>query len=403
MISKLCLAGEFAHDRLGASWERALQALDREVVRFDIGAERRRLGWPLRNRYAHRVTIASYRIRQSAAREYNEELYRRAVNGGAEVLLLHNGEFVFPDVLARIRRRGIRVVIFHADNPLPPHYANRPETLAAAREADLYLVWSEQLAARLRQLGVRRACFFPFAWDPMVFPWEPPPPHQWEGVAFVGGWDPERERILETVAARFPLKIYGPPYWGTRTRRASAARKLWMGEALAGVEAARVARESAVSLNILRTQHYVDGVADGLIMRHFEIPGAGGFLLSTRSGGATEFFAERVAGAYFGNDDEMLEQIATHLKDPPRRCAIARRAHEVTTRHTYADRLRALLSALEAQTGDGPIVLGHVRSPSPNADEPTEAHTLRPPWRAAHRISHYSKPGFRFNSAFGNA
>ena len=44
------------------------------------------------------------------------------------------------ETIQSMKQFGKQVAIFHTDNPFPPHYNNRPETLPAAREADLYLI-----------------------------------------------------------------------------------------------------------------------------------------------------------------------------------------------------------------------------------------------------------------------
>lgn len=343
------MLGEFQFDRLAASWERALQANGVDVVRFDLGGAFSKLGWIARNRYGHRLTIRSYALRRWAARRYNQALCETVIDSGSSALILHNGRFVFPETLTRLQARGVKVAVFHADNPFPPHYNSFPETLPVARQADLYLIWSERLVDKLRVAGVRNPRFLPFAWDPEAFPYAPPPPDPWPGVLFVGGWDPQREAFLNRVAERFPLKIYGPSYWGSRTAKHSLARQCWMGGELGGAEAAKAIRESAISLNILRTQHVVDERPDGLIMRHFEVPGAGGFLLSTRSGGAVRLFPEGESADYFGGVEECLSKIDYYLANPARRRAIAAEAHrQVALAHRYTDRMAQLLEWLGA-------------------------------------------------------
>jgi spore maturation protein CgeB len=134
-------------------------------------------------------------------------------------------------------------------------------------------------------------------------------------VLFVGGWDKEREEFLSQVASQVPLRIYGPDYWGKRTKPFSRARRCWQRTDLRLAHAARVIRESAVCLNLLRTQHIVDGKPDGLIMRHFEVPGSGGFLLSTRGGGATVLFPEGQTGEYFSSVAECIEKAKMYIAD----------------------------------------------------------------------------------------
>jgi len=206
---------------------------------------------------------------------------------------------------------------------------------------------SEKLAQELREAGVRNAAFLPFAWDEEVFPYQEPDDKIWPGVLFVGGWDEEREAFLDEIAKHYPLKIYGPSYWGERTRAGSLSKKCWMGSDLRGAEAAKMIRESAVCLNILRNQHVIKGEPDGLIMRHFEVPGAGGFLLSTRSGGATRLFPEGDIAEYFADAEECLEKVKQYLADPAKRSGIVQRAHaSVAMHHRYDDRIRELLAVL---------------------------------------------------------
>lgn len=348
MHHRICLAANFESTQLGGSWERALQAVGADVVRFDVSAERARLGWLVRNRVAHRLTINSYALRRVTTRAFNRALYDRVVSASADVVILHNGEFVFSDTLARIKRIGVKVVVFHADNPFPPHYNNRPETLAVARETDMYLTWSERLVGKLAFEGVPDVRFLPFAWDSAVFPYDVPPATPWEGVLFVGNWDQRREQFLDRLASQFPLRIYGSGYWGSRTKSRSLARQCWMGRPVTGADAAQAIRGSAICLNILRDQHYIDGKAAGVLMRHFEVPGAGGFLLSTRSVEACRLFPEGEMADYFDDVEEALQKTALYMNNPVLRRAVARRGHDrVAAADTYIHRMNDVLRWLD--------------------------------------------------------
>jgi hypothetical protein len=219
---------------------------------------------------------------------------------------------LFPETVHNLRRRGIRVACFFPDNPFPPHYGSRPETLPVAREADLCLIWSQRLVEKLRAAGVPNPAFLPFAWD------------------------------------HVPVRIYGTSYWGTRSMPFSRVRRCWQRTVLRSTEAARAIRESAICLNILRRQHIVDGEPDGLIMRHFEVPGAGGFLLSTRSGGATTLFPEGETGEYFSDLPECLEKVRSYVANESARRELVERAHAaVAAQHRYTDRAGRILRLLD--------------------------------------------------------
>ena len=338
---RILIFGDFRPGRLAASYECAFRELGHEVFQFDAPRAAVQLAWPARNRILHRASIRSMSLRRRWSQQFNRTLVNCCQSAGADWVFITNGEWLMPETVCALKAGGARVAIFHADNPFPPHYNNRPETLALAREADLYLVWSEKLVRKLYEIGVRSQ-FLSFGWDQNVFPFQGGTPQgSWPGVVFIGGWDREREVFMEEVAVHVPLRIYGPAYWGTRTRRNGRARVCWQGCALEMSDAARVVRESAVCLNVLRTQHRVDGDFDGVIMRHFEVPGAGGFLLSTRSGVATRLFPEGATGAYFGTVQECIEACKYYLRCQDERHSRVAAAHrEVASGHTYTQRAR---------------------------------------------------------------
>lgn len=344
MSRRALIYGDFREYRLAASYERAMAALGWEVFSFDTWGERHRLSWWLRNRWTHRLTVKSAAARRVGCNAYSAAFQRRIRETKPDLVFILNGELLWPDSIAAAKASGARVAIFHPDNPLPGNYANRPETLPLAREADVYLVWSDELVRELRSRGFGKAHFMPFGWDPEAFPYHPPATPKDFDVAFVGGWDPAREELLNKVAARFPLRIWGPPYWDTRTSRGGVCRGRWQGHELAPTAAAEVISRAKITLNVLRDQHVIGGRPDGVIMRTFEVPGAGGFLLSTRTPTAVRLFPEREAGAYFGGAAECVEMIDFYLADDALRNRIAQTAHAlVEGQHRYENRVRELV------------------------------------------------------------
>ena len=348
----ILLAGEFHWDRLGSSYERAFKQIGHPVHRFDLASESDALAWPARNRVLHRLTIGSLSARRAWSKDFNHRLLQAAATCDAPWVFLHNGIWIMPETVRMLREQGRRVVIFHADNPYAPHYNHRPEGLLAACEADIYLIWSERLVAKLRGDGVN-ARFLAFGWDQELSQYQSNSPQgNWPGVVFIGNWDREREAFLDQIAACLPLRIYGADYWGTRAQRSGLARACWQGHALDLADAAKVSREAAVNLNILRTQHVIDGEPDGVIMRHFEVPGAGGFLLSTRSGTATRLFPEQDSGAYFTGAQECIDQCRRYIAEPGQRMDMVKAAHAVVSRrHRYLDRASEIVAMLRELDG----------------------------------------------------
>lgn len=345
---KVLIYGDFDPYQLGSSFSRAFIQLGHSVIAFDVRRMRSSLSWWLRSRIGHRATMRTLVLRNLGSREWNDSLEATARSESPDLLLLLNGEFVMPATLERIRRRGIPVFIFHADNPLPEHAAFRPETLLSALECDCYFIWSRVLAERLRHLGVRRVEYLPFAWDPTVFPYCATPTSPGADIVFIGGWDRDRERLLTDLAGRYEVRIWGPDYWRTRSAPRSVLRECWQGGALRAADAALVIAKARIVLNILRAQHHVDGRPTGVIMRTFEVPGAGGFLLSTRSAEALELLPEGAGGAYFSSLTECCAQIDHYLTSENDRRSVVAEAHSVVAaRHLYTHRVQRILEVLQ--------------------------------------------------------
>jgi spore maturation protein CgeB len=333
--------------RLGDSYCRAMVELGHDVTCVDIRSERKHLSRWLRSRLGHRLTRNSRWARAICAQRYNNRLMEVVGALRPTLLFILSGDFVLPDTVRRIKRLGVRVALYHPDNPLPPHYASRPETLPVAAECDLYLVWGELLAQELRRRGVSNARFLPFAWDREAFPYQGHGIRKEFDVAFVGGWDPARERLLDEIAGHCDLRIWGPRYWLTRTRRQSPLRRCIQGGELVPMDAARTVARARITLNVVRDQHVVNGQPDGVIMRNFEVPGAGGFLLTTRTSTAGVLFREGETAVYFNDVAECLEKISHYLARDRERESISVRAHQlVAEQHLYTHRFQELLALL---------------------------------------------------------
>lgn len=336
---KVVLYGDFKPTRLATSYQRAFEQLNCQVIPFDTNGRNQNVAFWLRNRLLHRVTINSLNWRSIGAKQWNQQLLQAVKSVDPDLLFIINGDFIMPDTIKRIQQAGVKVFIFHADNPFPPHYNNRPETLLCAVESDAYFIWSRQLVARLNSIGVRHAYYLPFAWDPEVFPYAPSDDQYDYDLVFIGGWDKQREDFLEMIAEKFDLKIWGPDYWQTRTKPGSLLHTCWQGKSVVGQEAAHILQRSRIALNIVREQNLPDGV----IMRTFELPGCGAFGLSTRTDGALEIFPEGIAGSYFETIEECVDQIKDILLNELFRNKLLNHSHYIVKNmHTYTDRVKFL-------------------------------------------------------------
>jgi spore maturation protein CgeB len=342
---QVALYGDFSWDYLASSFRRGFEQAGWRVIPLDVRDSRAHLAPWMRHRVGHRLTIRSLALRRLGSRRWNAHVLRAATAQQADLTLILNGEFLMPETLRRLRERGMPVFLFHADNPFPPNYNNRPETLPSALETDCYFVWSPMLGDRLKALGVPRVEYLPFAWDPEVFPFaEDSSAGQEHEVVFIGGWDAYREKWLTPIAKRFNLKVWGPDYWGTRTQAGSPLRHCWQGASLRGPEASRELRRAKIALNVLREQNDLVGTN----MRTFELAGCGAFSLASRTKPAQDIFPEGEAAAYFRTPEELHSQIERYLADgEARHRMIAAARHTATQGHQYVHRARQLVATLD--------------------------------------------------------
>jgi spore maturation protein CgeB len=111
--------------------------------------------------------------------------------------------------------------------------------------------------------------------------------------------------------------------------------------------------------------------------RTFEVPGAGGFLLTEIAPGLERYFKIGGEMATFASPTELVEKVRYYLGRPGERDAIARAGHHrVSAEHTYEQRFSEILhrlGALQRQRGDqpwsissealAPFVMQHRRKP----------------------------------------
>lgn len=343
MNGRILLYGHAAKYRLGTSYLQAFERIGWKVELLDLDELEAHVRPWLQSRVGRRLTAGSLTLRRLGSRRWNDRLRERARALEPDLVFLISAQMVMPETVRAVRDASGKVAVFFPDDPLPGASGAWPEQFEAAREADRAFVWSRKLAGEMEEEGAAPVEYLPFAWDPKVFPYIAQPKERDWDVVFVGGWDRHRERWLEPVAREFELRIWGPTYWGERTRPDSHVRAAWQGRALRGEEAARVIAGSPVVLNVLREQN----LPDGTNMRTFEVPGAGGFLLASRTGGAREIYPEGEAAAYFGSHEELTEKISFYLEHSAERRKIARRAHEITrSNHRYVHRARRILGAV---------------------------------------------------------
>lgn len=124
-------------------------------------------------------------------------------------------------------------------------------------------------------------------------------------------------------------------------------QKAWQGTEASGKNAAMIMRQSKVCLNLYREQHRFHGEYNGTIMRNFEVPGAGGCLVSPYNRAVEAIFPAEKSCVYFSENLDCIEKIERLVNDKVYRNQIAKNAHTTVSKsHTYQHRAKEILEIL---------------------------------------------------------
>jgi hypothetical protein len=294
----------------------------------------------------HRVAYRALGRRPLQYWSFNRTLLQQTIQFRPHVILVIKGPFVSPRVLRRIKAEtGAILMNYATDDPFNP--VNSTRTLREGIPLyDVYATPRKANLADLRRAGCRNPIFVRFGYDPAVH-YPERPAHEAErsrwasDVVFAGGADQDRLPYLAALA-RLPglvLHLYGG-YWG----RSKTLRSYWRG--IAQERDYRLALGSSkMPLCLVRQAN-----RDGHVMRTFEIPACGAFMLAERTDEHLELFEEGKEMACFASPEELVEKVRYYLAHDEERQGITVSGYRrVTTEpHTYQDRLVDLLRLAHA-------------------------------------------------------
>jgi hypothetical protein len=271
-----------------------------------------------------------------------------SLDAQAEAILLAQIEDFKPDVV-------INQDTFHVDPGLMRRIKaiGNPVLIgqigiAPSRGVDwsVYDLMMSQLSATVeffRRLGVRAEVNH-LAFEPAILDMLAPAPTVDIEVSFVGTVSPDhrqRTALLEAVAERYELKLFGNP---PRTLPASSAlHRCFQGEVW-GAEMYQALRRSRITLN----SHIDMAGREAGNMRLFEATGVGAFLLTDFKDNLHTLFEPDRDVAVWRSVDDCVEAIGRALGDTERRTAIAAAGQARTmAQHTYRHRAAEILGFVE--------------------------------------------------------
>ena len=151
-------------------------------------------------------------------------------------------------------------------------------------------------------------------------------------ISFIGSNYGDREKWIVALRERgFAVEAFG---YG------------WPNGSLTGEEMAAIMRASVISLNLSAASVAADNGTRQIKARVFEVPGAGGLLLTQAAEGLEEYYQPDAEIVVFETMEDLLTQVARLLSETGERDRIAHAGFLRTEReHVYERRLAPILAA----------------------------------------------------------
>jgi len=344
-IKKILVVGEFCEGAAAFSYVSAFRSLGYEVELFDC--KRKNLAiFSLGN-------SKLLRLLQSMDNLITNRLFCFKVKRFLpDLVFIAKGDNITHRSIAFIKRKfKLLVVNFYPDNPFCFWNGNsNSNVLRSLPYYACFLIWSKMLIPAISSAGGKNIYYFPFVYDEKLFSKEvnivESDIHEYSSdVCFVGTWEPERERWLESLVKKMShlnISVWGND-WNENLSKNSILRKFLRGQAIYGVKMIKAFRLSKIVLNFIRQQNMTSHN-----MRTMEVPASGGFLLTERTKEqASELFKEGESISCFGYLDELVEKVSHYLSCEDERLRIAKKSWEVVKNYELQNRLMDFLVYLE--------------------------------------------------------
>jgi spore maturation protein CgeB len=339
---KVLLVGVDRVSELGASFRTALLGLGHQVRLFDpTHAYTLFDHWPLR-----RLTRPLFGGVPSGYKVWSL-VVERVARSFKPALVLSVGGWLTAELLQDLRRvTKARFVMYSTDNPFNAvasgEYVRYSlplwDAIATPRRATI---------SQLKEYCPGNVFYLPFGYDSdLHYPEGPGNAAEWarfgSDTVFIGACDADRVPYLDPLAQSIGLRV--DLYGGGAYRRTAALKKRHQGMAF-GRDYRLALGGTKVALCLVRRAN-----SDSHVMRTFEAPACGAFMLAERTPDHEEMFDENKESAFFTSPEEMVDKIRYYVAHPDLRRKIAEAGYKRITAsgNTYGDRIEMLLrSALD--------------------------------------------------------
>ena len=338
---KILLIGNSAPSHLGGAYYRALLSLGFDVCFVD---ELAAFGWWDRQAFSSFVQ----RIRghlPTRVTAFNQIVLDAARRYSPDLILSVKGSYLKPETIGELKQTSRALLVnYSTDNPFNPAASTR-YVRNSLPLWDIYVTPRAHTIHELEQHCKGAILYLPFGYDPEFhFPEQQISTEEarrfTSELTFIGTCDQDRVEILRFLASQdVSVRLFGG---GRRYRLIKALRRRHSGP-VTGREYRLAMNCSKIVLSLNRKAN-----RDTHVMRTFEVPACGSFMLAERSEEQLAMFVEDQEAVFFSGAEELWEKARYYLAHDDLRRRIAHAGfHRVTTgRNTYRDRLSVLMEQL---------------------------------------------------------
>jgi spore maturation protein CgeB len=311
---------------------------------------------------AYELAARFLRYRRHPVRytEINRRLLEESRQFVPHVVLVVMGLHIAAQTLRAIKKEtGAVLMNYSTDDPFNERISPR-DVREALSLYDVYACTRRAVTDDVARAGCKNVQYVRFGYDPSVhFPETPVTTEERDrfasDVTFVGEGDADRVPFFRALLKAIPglnLALYGG-LWNLcpslRHYHRGTVRGRDFRLALGGAK---------IAVNLVRAQN-----RDDHVMRSFEGPACGAFMLNERTEEHLALFAEGREAAYFESPEEFVEKIRYYLKNETEREQIRKAGWRKvrTGNNTYGDRLMQILRLVQPAVSAQNIGLGTSR------------------------------------------
>lgn len=318
----------------------------------------------------------SRRVQQGLSRgptikQINQQVAKLVGESKPDFLWAEKQEYLEPDTLQQIRRQGIRTLHFTPDPYFTLSWKRTPLMDACMPLFD-YVVTAKQYELTEYEATCQKVIYMPLGFSLAVHrPYFPinrqQVTHFQSDVGFLGGWEPRRERLLDSIVTHTNsrLKIWGYSWDHVRDGRWTPRRAYRM-RLLSGNDDFQIRQNDRLARALQGGEVYGDQYAwalsgakigvgflrkvcpDQHTTRTFEIPACGSLLLADRTVEHQDFFVEGVEADFFSSAEELTEKVCFYLNNEKVRARVAYNGYLKcqSAGYSYHSRMREVLGGI---------------------------------------------------------